>query len=99
MFDRFHSRARCVCCVVGPAVEEGVAVLDDGDGLPGEVVAGVGEEGEHQHGDPEHGLPPPGQAGHQPRHLKQNKNCKSKESKVYSLDSVCLIAALNLLSS
>ena len=60
--------------MVGPAVEEGVAVLDDGDWLPGEVVAGVGEEGEHQHGDPEHRLPPPGQAGHQPSHLKQNKN-------------------------
>ena len=57
--------------MVGPAVEEGVAVLHDGDGLPGEVVASVREEGEHEHGDPEHRLPPPGQAGDQPCHLQQ----------------------------
>ena len=58
MFDRFHSRARCVCCVVGPAVEEGVAVLHDGDGFPGEVVAGVGEEGEDEDRCSEHQLLP-----------------------------------------
>ena len=72
------SRAFCavvlfvlLCAVISPAVEEGIAVLDDGDRLPGEVVAGVGEEGEHKHGDPEHPLPPPGEAREQAGHLEQ----------------------------
>ena len=37
--------------VVG-TVEESGAVLHDGDGFPGQVVAGVGHEGQHQHGHP-----------------------------------------------
>ena len=53
------------------AVEEGLAVFDDGDGLPGEMVAGVGEEGEDEHGHAEHGLPPGGETGDQARHLQQ----------------------------
>ena len=52
-------------------MEEGIAVLDDGDRLPGEVVAGVGEECEHEDRDPEHSLLPPGEAGEQASHLEQ----------------------------
>ena len=52
-------------------MEEGIAVLDDGDRLPGEVVAGVGEESEHEHGDPEHRLPFTGEAREQAGHPEQ----------------------------
>ena len=43
------------------AMEEILAVLDDGDWFPGQVIAGVGKEREDQDGQPEHHLPPPDQ--------------------------------------
>ena len=32
-------------------VKKELAVLDDGDGFPGEMIAGVGHEGEEEDGD------------------------------------------------
>ena len=58
--------------MIGSAVEESVAILDDGDWLPGEMVAGVGEEGEHEDGDPEHRLLAAGEGRDQARHLQHS---------------------------
>ena len=54
------------CCTIVTmficfAVKEILAVLDNGDRFPGQMIAGVGKEREDQDGQSEDHLPPPDQ--------------------------------------